>query len=424
MSQSGSQDIPNMMWQDEEAFRRQLHMQQLHRQHQQHQHQAQQPPPNPHFHVPSPPSNESHLQDLHNANSLYMGGPQLTPQQQHQQQHQQVSNGGSTTPGAEHMYSMLPMGNGSYLKVYHNQDDTMKFQNYELFSSNSFIQIPQQLNAAQLGTNSHGLHTHQQQTQQPSMYPSQQPQQSQQLFFDLGTSPSNIQQQSTPAAPAAAPHQNDNTNNVLINQLAENWVPNISGTYSPFGEPQQHHPSVQMRQHCDIAAEQFQHSLMHGAPLSLPQIPNTIIDNTISPLHSLALTQQQQPQLMSINSMVDPLPTTVDPQQQPQSSGTNGSFLQMQHEEYAQKATPTPKKPRMVAEVKPMRKTYADVVSKNVLTKKDEGSVLSSVGASTGNPIPVVEPLVGGAKSNASTKTSKENKGKQQHSSQAQGNSF
>lgn len=437
---SGGQDVPNMMWPDEEAFRRQVHLQQqlLHQQQQQHQHHQQQqhqqlhPHNMQHFNAASLGGGggsdvHPHLHDVHNANSLYNG----SPLQLHAQQHPGGASSSSTSV-ADHLYSMLPMGNGNYLKVYRNQDDTIKFQNYELFSSNTLIPIPQQMHAAAApmatGT-ANGLHNHHPQAhhQQKSMYPSHSPQQ-QQMFFDLGSSShSSLQQSALPSASASAvsPAQqqqqlNDHSNTVFINQLTEHWVPNMSGTYSPFGEPQPSQHSVRhLREPSDIVPEQFQPTLLHQQQMPI---------NAMDPVQP----SPSAPQVMAMatgNLSNDALQNSGEPSnlQQPSSSSpaTNGSFLQLQHEEYAgaQKVTTPPKKPRMVAEVKPMRKTYADVVSKNVLPAKDDEAAAAAIitangGAVGGSQAPTVssnvETVAGGpGKSGTSSKLTKDNKGKQ-----------
>lgn len=393
MSRSGNKDLPNGMWQDEETYRRQLNMNQqqqhqLHQQQQQHQHNMQ-------FNVPSVGNDlSSHHPDATN-NSLYMAN------------HPQAAT------SAEHLYSMLPMGNGNYLKVYHNQDENIKFQNYELFASNSFIPIPQmggQVAASMQSSSNH----HQQQQQQPSkpMFQQHQP-----MFYDHGASHSNVSAPPATISHSAGTGQEDTTNSVFINQLVENWVPNVSGTYSPFGEPAttHHHAPIQ-REPC-TAPEQFsfvQQPSVLCAPVA--QHPCPLDSSTSASIHRMPL------QPLATNPLSEGIASSVE-SSLPTASGTNGSF-QLQNEEFLiKKSAVTPKKPRMVAEVKPMRKTYADVVSKNVLNKKDTVDTAGSgaVGIqSGGNSVPNAEsPSGGGGKANAS-KSTKENKTKQ-HGSQSQG---
>lgn len=393
MSRSGK-DLPNAMWQDEETYRRHLNLAQL--QQQQHQHNMQ-------FNVPSVGNDlPSHHSEAAN-NSLYMPGNQQ-----------------STPSVAEHLYSVLPMGNGNYLKVYHNQDDNMKFQNYELFSSNSYIpQMTGQMGPSiHTGQTSNTMLHHQQQQQQPAktMFP-----QHQQMFYDHSASHSNSvgAQHQSPPNQSVASGQDDNTNNLFINQLVENWVPNVSGTYSPFGEPaapqhlpmQHHEPGVQPEQFNFV-----QQPSVLAAPVA--QHPSQLETSSSSSIHRVPL----QPQAPTPSA--DVITSTVETST-PTSSGTNGSF-QMQNEEFLiKKSAVTPKKPRMVAEVKPMRKTYADVVSKNVLNKKEEsldasgltgGGLLSSASSS-----PNADVAVGGNSKSTASKLAKDNKAKQQHVLQSQG---
>lgn len=95
-------------------------------------------------------------------------------------------------PQMNESYTVLPVGHGNFLKVYHsNENDAPTFNSYELFSSSSFIPP----------------HT-------------------------VRPPPTNNIQMQT-AAPS-----NENTTNMIINQLVTSWTPNTSGTYSPFGEQQ------------------------------------------------------------------------------------------------------------------------------------------------------------------------------------------
>lgn len=238
-----------------------------------------------------------------------------------------VPNNGSLYSGHEQFgmvhpdsdtYTVLPIGNGNFIKVYHKNDESMNFSNYELFSSNNFG--PQ------------------------NMIKTMQPQ------------PENFFHQGEPSSIA-----DDSNTSMFINQLVgQNWVPNNSGTYSQFGEPQAHPQQPMMPR---------EHFMGYGtAPINS------------SDSYSYATTQSNynsQPCLSAVNS-----PPSLNNNAN-STSGTNGSF---QHESILKKADV--KKPRMVAEVKPMRMTYSDVLSKNVsLTKTD-----NATNTVTANDGPNVQP--------------------------------
>lgn len=217
-------------------------------------------------------------------------------------------------------YTVLPIGNGNFIKVYHKNDESMmNFSNYELFSNNTFG--PQNM--------------------MKNMQPPQE------NFFHQGESSSMT---------------DDSNTSMFINQLVgQNWVPNNSGTYSQFGEPQQQHQQQPM-----MPRENF---------MGYGTVPINSSDN-----YSYPTTQSNyntQPSLSTANS-----PPSLNNSAN-STSGTNGSF---QHESILKKADV--KKPRMVAEVKPMRMTYSDVLSKNVsLTKTD-----NATNAVTPNDGPNVQP--------------------------------
>lgn len=226
-----------------------------------------------------------------------------------------VPNNGSLYSGHEQFgmvhpdgdtYTVLPIGNGNFIKVYHKNDESMNFSNYELFSSNTFG--PQ------------------------NMIKNMQPQQ--ETFFHQSESSSIT---------------DDNNTSMFINQfVGQNWVPNNSGTYSQFGEPPQQHPLQSMMSH--------EHFMGYGTA------PINASDNFSYPNPQSKNYNSQQSNLSAAENCPPSINTNTN-----NTSGTNGSF---QHETILKKSEF--KKPRMVAEVKPMRMTYSDVLSKNVsLTKTD-----------------------------------------------------
>uniref|UniRef100_A0A1L8DU72 Putative molecular chaperone dnaj superfamily protein n=1 Tax=Nyssomyia neivai TaxID=330878 RepID=A0A1L8DU72_9DIPT len=161
--------------------------------------------------------------------------------------------------GPEDNFTVLSMGHGSYLRLYHNKDEAAKFNNYELFSAPNHTFQPA-----------------------PGMQ-----------------------------RPSDAPADSSYSTNMFLNQLVGNWAPNASGTYTPFGEMEKNddvttvHPRMSQR-----ATDAVSGVEMAGKPFEI---------NRPAPL-----TENGQSQLRDA------------------------------------------KKPRMVAEVKPMRMTYSDVLSKNV----------------------------------------------------------
>lgn len=247
------------------------------------------------------------------------------PPQQHQ------------VPSEVDNFTVLPMGNGNFLKVYHNDEAAMNFNNYELFASNSFV--------------AQNMLQNQQQPMQEKYYRNN----------CGGERPTN-----------------ENSNNMFINQLVENWTPNISGTYSPFGEPPTNLPPRENLLGYHLPPMKKQHQ----------QPPETFKYQQQQPI-------VQAPQNFNYPQATAPIPPPPPPQIPQQciedpiqnnssilnASGTNGS---LQHERIIKKNEV--KKPRMVAEVKPMRMTYSDVLSKNVfINHQDANSSNSGSSSSSGN---------------------------------------
>lgn len=111
----------------------------------------------------------------------------------------------ATTPRTDG-FTVFRTAHGEYFKVFYNNDDAVNYNNYELFSNNTFIQ-------------------HQMM---------QQPNSNQEHFYQ-------------PTANNISNRQiNDrfisDANNInFINQLVDNWTPNMTamhsfGEYTPFGE--------------------------------------------------------------------------------------------------------------------------------------------------------------------------------------------
>lgn len=390
MAEAGS-DRPDIIWLDEDIRKannirlQQQQQQQQHQQHQQqqqlHQHQLQG------HHAAQQPGSGAPV--MVGSSSLYMGPEQYGMSMHHQ------------GPHAVDNYTLLPMGHGNFLKVYHNQDESMNFNNYELFSSNTFIPAPQQpsqhhqASVAQpllnkpLVDHHHAHHTHQHM------------QSNQDAFFHANLLQPQYQSE---RGSGAGLNSDDNTNNMFLNQLAENWVPNISGTYSPFGEPMQN---------------QQQQSLPSREPLSngyvndsFGFVPTPVQTMFAQPLPTAPLLSRPKPvESPAIASLVTPV-MAVAPSAVPvktSSAATNGSF---QHDSAIKKNDV--KKTRIVAEVRPMRMTYSDVLSKNVINKNDANA--SNESNNSTSPVTVQQTNGGASNVQTQTKASKQSdKAKSQH---------
>lgn len=117
--------------------------------------------------------------------------------------------------------------------------------------------------------------------------------------------------------------------NMFINQLVGNWSPNLSGTYSPFGEPVVNSPASN-----PLPSFQVMPSVSAGHNHDV--IPNTEMENNFN----LNLA----PGLIENKIVEDSI----------KSNAVNVTAV---------------RKTRIVAEVKPMRMSYSDVLSKNVINE-------------------------------------------------------
>lgn len=318
---------------------------------------------------PEPFVTNPHLQNsIHQNHQLHHLPPHAAHSQNQVMQHQQIQHqyppqfvqhpdyaGSSRNDG----FTVMRTANGGYIKVYYNNDDAMKYNNYELFSNNSYI--PHHM--------------------------AKQPQQSNQEHYFGHAAPSNGHTDERAAT-------ENNTN--FINQLVENWVPNMSGTYTPFGEsplppqqisspvaPQQAHNSTSSINQTDHIAESIEKSLNSA----------TFVD------HSSHLDESQVKTATIDHATMSAQPTR-----------TNGSF---QHESTI-KGNNDVKKPRMIAEVKPMRMSYSDVLSKNVFINKKNSSESSGNGNNTSG---TGQSLNGSSIHNSQLKSSKSEKNKNVFSS-------
>ncbi|XP_058459667.1 uncharacterized protein LOC131435613 [Malaya genurostris] len=228
-------------------------------------------------------------------------------------------------------FTVLADGFGNFIKVYHQPSEDVNLNNptgkyeYELFSNNNFMRSAPGL----------GYLFHQ---QQPPQHQSQ-------------------VAASTASAVSGSPENAVSNTSMLINQLVGNWAPTISGTYSPFGG---NGPSL----------------LTDGLPRSSPeayvQTPPYTAQQQPIPVPQAEQSSVNQPH--SMDQQVSPKVTHASmnlPQQQPVTAtvaATNAAinYNQLNDDNSAKLNQNVNKKQRIVAEVKPMRMSYSDVLSKNV----------------------------------------------------------
>lgn len=263
--------------------------------------------------------------------------------QQYAPQHAQYVYGDPTAASAPRTdgFTVFRTSHGDYLMN--------NFNNYELFSNNAYIPP----------------HHAMQPPPPPPPPHSQQPNQ-EHAFYHANNLTMNDR------------YMTDANNTNFINSLVDNWMPNISGMpfgeYKPFGEsplPPHNMSSthnaatpVPSNNSNDVRDElSIKDSI--SAPISNSDqvaknsnLCNETIDNNMKMSHQMATDCKEpfmQNNLHSINNA--------------QASCTNGNFQCDSTNPI--KPTSDVKKPRMVAEVKPMRMSYSDVLSKNVFIKDD-----------------------------------------------------
>lgn len=270
-------------------------------------------------------------------------------------------NYGHSQPGDN--FTVLSDGFGNYIKVYHQPTEDVHLNNpagkyeYELFSSNNSYMRP---------APGFGFLFPQQQQQQPSV--------------PKATNASHMQQNSQPDAPGT------NTS-MLINQLVGNWAPTISGTYSPFGGGG---PSL-LAEGLPRSSEDFvpQQQQQHQPVQQLPQQQQ----HHVHPQQLQSQIQEPQPspihQTVTNSSASSSQPQPQQQHQQQQTSSANvsakASYNNQLNDDNSAKLNQNVKKQRIVAEVKPMRMSYSDVLSKNVVPSTATHSSPSSPGSSTVN---------------------------------------
>lgn len=249
-----------------------------------------------------PSQHQQQQQQLHHHMAAH-----TSQQPQHQQQHmpQFIHNTDYSTPRNDG-FTLLRTAHGDYLKVFYNNENAMNYNNYELFSNNSY--------------SPHQMMKPQTQTHQSAPIPQE-------------------------------------TN--FLNQLVENWTPNMSGTYKPFGESPLPPPPMSSSTVSQTGISLPQ-SHTHTEPLPMMS-SRSHVEHEIA---AMSAARMQEPNEMAPSVIAQPSRTN---------GNTNGSFL---HDSTikASVGSDVVKKPRMVAEVKPMRMSYSDVLSKNVFINKQNPS--------------------------------------------------
>ncbi|XP_002095953.2 uncharacterized protein LOC6535297 [Drosophila yakuba] len=264
----------------------------------------------------------------------HLAAPQFAPHLQQQQPQPHLYNeylfnlSYSGQSGQPETYSVLPVGHGNFLKVYHCPDNQVSEAGAPLFTHINMASI-----------NHHQLQ-HQHQAAPPT------PPQPTPLYELFATNPLTLPKaqqqdahhrnpQQTPNQVPTVPQVNHSSSsaNLLINNLVNNWSPNLTGgSYIQFG------------------GEANENDIHHGEPSAgqQPQAPNHIL-------------QQPEPLSQSINTL-PAASKAAKPLKMPLATATVLPSA-INKSSVAVPVQPEGKK-RIVAEVKPMPMSYSDVLSK------------------------------------------------------------
>lgn len=334
--------------------------------------------------------------------SSYLPNLNVPPQQQSQ------TNNGSNNEN----FTLLSDGYGNYLRVFHGNDEnsSINFNNpnnkYQLFSSsNTFMQqnfkVEDNYNAQQQQTPSaptmnpsqqvdfgfpyqsasaqaplshlHHLQQHQQQQhhrQIPLQNQQQQSHQTSNLFNHLNLESNSHQTSNNINSNLSTEAKTNNSTNMLINQLVGNWTPNISGTYSPFGESS----SQQMMMNSEPMTYN-QHNIQSSSfipPVSGLSSSSSPANVSQIPRMSSSMSNSPPPNEYKLPSSIAK-PAPIQKFQQTDVS-SSGKLNQNNNTNTANK------KQRIVAEVKPMRMSYSAVLIKNVSPESPEQNGTSANG--------------------------------------------
>lgn len=313
----------------------------------------------------------------------YMSPPSQSQQQQHQfQQHcnEYFYNFYASQPGQPEAYSVLPVGHGNFLKVYHCQENEANV----LYHGQSPQQAPpsqyqQQSPPSQYQQPQQTFHMHQPQAQPTTTQyfnsyelfssntlmptPDNQPTLSR---SDIKTETLQVTQQApifmlkNHEEPIRQQGENTSSTN-MINNLVHNWSPKVTGapiqqlsmqsqnllldseTCNTAREPEiTNVGSVQSMSSDAVVDKESMQFLISSVPiqsqstLGLPAIPVPLIDT---------LTNENQ---NNSKEALTPTPTSSVTMSPTSTTNTNAPEV----------------KKRIVAEVKPMRMSYSDVLSK------------------------------------------------------------
>ncbi|XP_037944559.1 putative uncharacterized protein DDB_G0282129 [Teleopsis dalmanni] len=321
--------------------------------------------------------------------------PTLPPQQPQPQLYNDymfnmhTQNAYASPAATPETYSVLPVGHGNFLKVYHCTDNgvngglvndgnvyqhavhqaqayhlqspqsppastTQVFNSYELFSSNTVMPVHDNqsinLNAE---VNIH-----------PQSYPQQMQQSPPSLLMMNNTSIHDEQTANTNC-----------TTNMIINKLVNNWSPNLTGgTYSQFGTPLSQLSTQSPLNNNDSLQQSnvmLDANICHGnSPHANTQVFGVIDDCNaatmpISLLHQNPEQIQPTPVLSSTQTFIDK--HTLSKQNYNERINIVNANLHIPPIPSVNNQTEVKK--RIVAEVKPMPLTYSDVLSKGNSSK-------------------------------------------------------
>ncbi|KFB44127.1 hypothetical protein ZHAS_00011962 [Anopheles sinensis] len=255
-------------------------------------------------------------------------------------------------------------------------------QGYELFSNNSSFMLA----APGFGFTLHNPQQQQQQPQPPPQAPPATEHQQQQSSVGLsaqfasqahGAGQPVLQ---TPVVPPTSPLSVDNANNntsELISQLVGNWAPTISGTYgngpSLINEtaPGTTSPLLQNANHDPEANKGTDSPTKTGVQKSVVNpVPPTITGTAGSLPVSAVSSQPCPPKVCASRANAAAATTTSVAAVYNQQNDDNSAKLDQN----------VNKKQRIVAEVKPMRMSYSDVLSKNVSSGVGGAGVIGGAG--------------------------------------------
>ncbi|XP_037730408.1 uncharacterized protein LOC119560833 [Drosophila subpulchrella] len=244
----------------------------------------------------------------------------------------------SGQPGQPETYSVLPVGHGNFLKVYHCPENPVNEASAQLFTH---------INMAPL--NHHQLQQHQ--TASPTT-PHPTP-----LYELFATNPLTLPQTQQQEAQQRQPQQTQtqthtapqiihspSSANLLINNLVNNWSPNLTGgSYIQFGDEANENENHQAEPQTTQAQISKQVQQQTPEPLSQSVSPLPVASKPAK-AHKITLaTATVSPTAINKSSVVVP-------------GHTEG-------------------KKRIVAEVKPMPMSYSDVLSKGTKSSATGGEM-------------------------------------------------